>query len=85
MQKGNAVTDTKTDPEPCILNDFDEGVQGGIAIVIDLVRAGASIDEVAELLDSDEAIENPAEYQAKLAELRKILGTDFPSGGSDER
>jgi len=56
---------------------YEHGFEHGMAAAVALGRAGASPDEIACLLDSDLGQVDPAAYQARLVELRKILQTDL--------
>ncbi len=65
------------DPEPCIGSSFAEGALAGLALAVDLTRSGATVDELAALLDDDPAEADPAKYQERLAGLRKLLDANF--------
>ena len=59
-------------------DDYSEGFRDGIHVAVSLARAGATADELAGLLPQDPGRVDPGQYQTRLQELRRILGTDGP-------
>jgi len=58
-------------------SEYDHGFLDGLITAVTLGRAGASPDQIAAVLPSDPGERDPAGYQTQLAELRRILRTDW--------
>jgi hypothetical protein len=58
-------------------DSYAHGFEDGIGACIGLLRAGATPDDLARLLDEDPGQANPQVYQDQLAELRRTLNLGF--------
>jgi hypothetical protein len=64
-------------------SSYDRGLADGLCIAASLVRAGASPDEIAGLLDIDPGRVDPRGYSDRLNELAAILDVDGLFSGAD--
>jgi hypothetical protein len=58
-------------------SDYDPAFNDGLTVAVALMRAGATADEIGAVLNDDLGRKDPATYQTRLAELRRILWTDL--------
>ncbi len=66
-------------------SDYSNGLLDGVRVTCDLIRAGATVDEIAHALPGSGPVELDA-YHQYLRELRLCMGIDSPAfGGGDDQ
>ncbi len=58
------------------LTEYERGMKDRTRNIIDCLRAGVSVEEVATALGYDNDGMGPQAYQDHLQNLRRIMGTD---------